>query len=121
MRGNKYAVVTVGVAIEEWSLATYRRAGEGGVGRIRIARCRRTDNAGEDLIPDSVGPSADAAVAHVKLLLRSVDDEAGLRIGDEASACELWTGTAVVLEGEVGAGDVYTAHGCRLRDSPEVG
>jgi len=77
-------------------------------------------DAGEDLVPDAVGPASDLAVPHEELLLRTIDDEASVGVGDEAATRKLRTGSAVVHEREVAAGDVDPPHWRRLRDSPEV-
>ena len=90
-----------------------RRAGERGVrGRPHDAR--------EDLVPHGVRPASDLAVADQPLLLRAVDDEGELRVGDEAAARELRPGRAVVHEREVGARDVEAPHRGGLGDRPEV-
>jgi hypothetical protein len=77
-------------------------------------------HAGEHLVPDGVGPTADAAVADEVLLLRAVDGERQFRVGDEAAAGELRAGRAVVHQREVAALDVHPAHRRGLRRGPEV-
>ena len=62
----------------------------------------------------------DLAVAGQPLLLRAVDDDRQVRVGDEAAARVLRAGGAVVHQRQVAAGDVEAAHRHRLRDGPEV-
>ena len=102
-------------------LAADGRRLERRVRRVRERRVRRGAlDAREDLVPDRVRPAADPAVADQPLLLRAVDHEREVRVGDEAAARELRPGRAVVHEREVPAADVEPAHRHRLRDRPEV-
>jgi hypothetical protein len=87
-----------------------RRVRRRTVGRGRERLRRRPDHAREDLVPDAVRPTADAAVANEELLLRAVDDEACLRVSDEAAAGVLRPGGAVVHQRQVSAGDVDPPH-----------
>ena len=80
----------------------------GGFGKRRVGR--RAHHAGEDLVPHAVGPAVDLAVAGQPLLLRAVDDERQLRVGDEAAAGVLRPGGAVVHQRQVAAADVDPAH-----------
>jgi hypothetical protein len=41
------------------------------------------------LVPDAVGPASDLTVPHEELLLRTVDDEASVGVGDETAAGKL--------------------------------
>ena len=54
------------------------------------------------------------------MLLRAIDDEASLGVGDETATRVLRTGGAVVHQGQVAAGDVHPPHRRGLRDRPEV-
>lgn len=67
---DAHLVGTLGVQIEERLLTAQRGAGQGRVGRIRERGVRGCAlDAGEDLVPHSVRPIGDRAVAHVPLLL----------------------------------------------------
>ncbi len=102
-------------------LAADRRRVESRVRRVREAGFgRRPFDAREDLVPDAVRPLHDLAVADQPLLLRAVDDEREVRVGDEAAARELRARRAVVHQREVGAGHLEPAHRHGLRDGPEV-
>src|SRR5439155_14442414 len=90
-RRNEHVVATRRIEVQERPLPGQRTRRQRRVRRRVVRRRgerlrRRADDAREDLIPDTVGPAADAAVPHEELLLRPVDDEAGLRVGDEAAA-----------------------------------
>ena len=120
-RRHPDVVVAAGVDEQVRLLTAERRRVEGRVRRVGERSVRgRPHDAREDLVPHGVRPASDLAVADQPLLLRAVDDEGELRVGDEAAARELRPGRAVVHERDVGARDVETPHRGGLGDGPEV-
>ena len=112
-RGVERRVRNADPRIRRLNRCRWRAAGVAGV-----VRC--TDHPREHLVPDRVGPDADLAVAGDPLLLGTVDQHTGFRVGDEAAARELRARSAVVHQAEVAAVHLYAAHRGSLGDGPEV-
>ena len=89
-----------------------------GGGRKILRRC--ADHAGEDLIPDAVGPAVNVAVANKELLLRAVYDSRArsLRVRYKTTACKVRAAVAVVHQRNETI-DLNTPHRRCLRNGPE--
>ena len=120
--GHPHPVGAGAVGVEPRLLTAQRGGLEGRVRRVGegvLGGCAQ--HAGEHLVPDPVAPAVDLAVADQPLLLRPVDDEGQLRVGDETTTGELRPGGAVVHQRQVAAGDGDPAHRDGLAHRPEVG
>ena len=114
-RRYEHVVPASGVEVEIGLLFADRRLVDRRVGPAHVrdggeALGRGPVHTGEHLVPDTVRPAADAAVACEVLLLGTVDHRAHRRVGDEATAGELWAVCAVIHQRQVAAGDVDPAH-----------
>ena len=112
------------VHVQVWRFSRHRAGRERGIGTTYIwlkgeTLGRRTHDAREHLVPDTVAPAIELAVSDQPLLLRAVDHgvTVKLRIGDEATAGVRRAGAIIIQGGK--PDDVNTTHRRGLRHGPE--